>query len=71
MTLYLASQRLDGRLHPFPAALKSRNDHQRNSCAHIDHQFLSVLPVFSVYWMRSSVLRLPAQAEKRLTLEVQ
>ena len=30
------------------------------SRSHIDiHQFLNVLPVFSVYWMRSSVLRSP------------
>lgn len=55
----LTGQRIDGRRHPFPPSLNSRNEHQWNPRTHIDHQFLNVLPVFSVYWIRSSVFRSP------------
>ena len=55
----LAGQGIDGRRHPFPPSLNSRNEHHRNSGTQIDHQFLNVLPVFSVYWIRSSVFGSP------------
>ena len=45
----LCRERIDRRTHPLPPPLNSRNEDDGRARADVDHQFLNVLPVFSVY----------------------